>query len=256
MNGAVALVTGAGRGIGRAVAEALAREGFAIALNNITEDGDLKTTIGALREQGARVISVPFDVADIATHEPALDRIEAELGPITHLVNNAGVGAMTRGDPLAVAPESWDRCMAVNARAVFFLCQAVSKRMISRPAPEDVFRAIVVITSANAEAVAVNRAEYCASKSAAAMVAKSFAVRLGAEGIGVYDLRPGVIATDMTASVMDEYLERIASGLTLEPRIGLPEDVAKAVVTLSTGGLPYANGAAIAIDGGLLTPRF
>ncbi len=256
MTGAVALVTGAGRGIGRATAEALAAEGFAVVLNDAAEDADLADAVAALREAGARVVAAPFDVADLAAHGPALDRIEAALGPLTHLVNNAGVGAMARGDPLDVTPASWDRCMAVNARAVFFLTQAVARRMTARPAPDGVFRAIVTVTSANAGAAAVTRAEYCASKAAAAMVAQCFAVRLGAEGVAVYDVRPGVIATDMTAPVMDAYAARIAAGLTLEPRAGTPGDVARAIATLATGRLPYATGARIAIDGGLLAPRF
>ncbi|WP_308916592.1 3-ketoacyl-ACP reductase [Jannaschia sp. LMIT008] len=247
----VALVTGAGRGIGRACAEALAAKGFAVALNGLTL-ADVAEACTAVAALGARAMPLPFDVADLSAHDPALDDLEATLGPLTVLVNNAGVGVASRGDPLDVGEASWDRCLTVNAKAVFFLTQAAARRMIGRTGP----RCIVTVTSANATAVAVPRSEYCASKAAAAMATQAWAARLGPEGIPVYDVRPGLIATDMTAPVIADYEDRARDGLTLIPRVGRPGEVGAIVATLATGGLPYTTGQVIHADGGMLVPRF
>lgn len=253
MSAGVALVTGAGRGIGRGCAEALAARGFAVAVNGLAE-ADVADTVAAVEQAGAAALALPFDVTDLDAHDGALDRAEAALGPLTTLVNNAGVGVSARGDPLDVSPESWDRCMAVNARALFFLTQRVAARLIA--APRDGFRSVVSITSANASAVAVPRAEYCASKAAAAMATQAWAARLGPEGVHVYDVRPGLIETDMTAPVIEGYRRRAAEGLTLIPRVGTSAEVGGIVATLASGGLPYTTGQVIAADGGMLVPRF
>ena len=250
-----ALVTGSSRGIGLAAAEALAREGFSIAVNGPADDDELKAAVARIAAIGVPVMAAPFDVADIGGHDAQLARIEAELGPLTTLVNNAGVGVLKRGDLLDVAEESWDRCLTVNAKAMFFLSQAFARRLVSRQRP-DLFHAIVNVTSSNAVAVAVQRSEYCASKAAAAMVSKALAVRLGGEGIAVYDVQPGLIATDMTAPVIESYRERAQEGLTLFPRIGQPEDVGAIVAALATGKLPYTTGQVVSADAGMLVPRF
>ena len=254
MRGGVALVTGSSRGIGLAAARALAGEGFAVALNGPADDDELRAARASLVGEGARVVRAPFDVSDLASHEPALDRIEDALGPIACLVNNAGIGVMKRGDPLDVSPESFDRCMGVNARGLFFLTQAVARRMVAREA--EGHRSIVCVTSANAEAVAVPRSEYCASKAAAGMIAKCFAARLGAEGVAVYDVRPGLIATDMTAPVIEDYRRRAADGLTLIPRVGEADEVGAIIAALASGRLPYTTGQVVHADGGMLVPRF
>lgn len=252
----VALVTGASRGIGRAIALALAGEGLAIAINDVRDSEALRTTERDIAALGVPVHVGLFDVAEVAAHAPALSRIEASLGPLTTLVNNAGVPVLQRGDPLEVSEASWDRCHAVNARAVFFLSQAFAKQLLARERDPKRFHAIVNVTSANAQAVAVQRAEYCASKAAAAMVSQAFAVRLGEAGIAVYDVRPGLIETDMTAPVIDDYARRAADGLTLFPRIGVPDEIGRIVATLATGGLPYTTGQVVHADAGLLVPRF
>jgi len=252
----VALVTGSGRGIGLAAARALAIEGFAIAINDTEDSDELARALGTLCAEGFQVASVPFDVTDLASHGAALARTEDLLGPLTTLVNNAGVGVMRRGDPLDVSAESWDRCVAVNARAMFFLIQAFSRRLLARERNGSLFHAVVNVTSANAVAVAVPRAEYCASKAAAAMVSKVWAARLGAEDIAVYDVQPGLIDTAMTASVIDSYRRRAVEGLTLLPRVGQPGDVGNVIASLASGRLPYTTGQAISVDAGMLVPRF
>lgn len=256
MTGQVALVTGSSRGIGLGAALALARRGFAVAVNGPTQDAELAAAVEQVAEVGGQVVAAPFDVTDLPAHGAALDRIEAALGPLTTLVNNAGVGVMQRGDPLEVSPASWDRCLDVNTRAMFFLTQAFAKRLLARDRDARLFHSIVNVTSSNAEAVAVPRAEYCASKAAAAMVSKTWAVRLGPENVAVYDVRPGLIATEMTAPVIDQYEARARDGLTLFPRIGQPEDMGQIIATLASGGLPYTTGQVIFGDGGLLVPRY
>jgi len=251
-----ALVTGSSRGIGLATAEALAREGFAIAVNGPAADEELSRAVDRIAALGGAVVAAPFDVADIAGHDAALARIEAALGPLTTLVNNAGVGVLSRGDLLDVTEASWDRCLAVNGKAVFFLSQAFARRLLARDRDAGLFHSIVNVTSANAQAVAVQRAEYCASKAAAAMVSKVLAVRLGADNIAVYDVQPGLIETDMTAPVIEMYRKRAAEGLTLFPRVGQPQDVGAIIASLASGRLPYTTGQAISADAGMLVPRF
>jgi len=252
----VALITGSSRGIGLAAAKALAAEGFAVALNGPFDDAELHGAVAEIRDAGGTAVKVPFDVSDLKAHDQALSQIEDTHGPLTTLVNNAGVGVLNRGDPLDVSEESWDRCLAINAKAAFFLTQAFAKRLLSRDRPAETFHSIVNVTSSNAVAVAEQRAEYTASKAAAAMMSKTWAVRLGREGIAVYDVQPGLIATDMTAPVIEQYEARAKDGLTLFPRVGQPEDVGAIIASLAAGKLPYTTGQTISADGGLLVSRF
>ena len=256
MNRQVALVTGSSRGIGLAAAHALGREGFAVAVNGPADEAELADAVTSLEEAGVTAMALPLDVCDLDAHSEALARIEDTLGPLTTLVNNAGVGVMSRGDPLDVTPESWDRCHAVNARAVFFLTQAFARRLLGRDRDPGLFHSIVNVTSSNAVAVAVPRSEYCASKAAAAMVSKAWAARLGAEEIAVYDVQPGLIATEMTASVIGAYEQRAKDGLTLLPRVGTPEEIGTIIATLASGRLPYTTGQTVSADAGMLLPRF
>jgi 3-oxoacyl-[acyl-carrier protein] reductase len=251
----VALVTGSSRGIGLATAEALAQAGFSIVVNGPVEDDDLRSAVARIKALGVPVMAAVFDVTDLAGHDGHLARIEAALGPITTLVNNAGVSVMSRGDLLDVTEASWDRCLTVNTKAMFFLSQTFARRVLTRKRGA-AFHSIINVTSANAVAVAVQRAEYCVSKAAAAMVSKALAVRLGPEGIAVYDVQPGLIATEMTAPVIEGYRRRAAEGLTLLPRVGTPEEMAAIITTLARGGMPYTTGQVISGDGGLLVPRF
>ncbi|MEP0520417.1 MAG: 3-ketoacyl-ACP reductase [Hyphomicrobiales bacterium] len=256
MSKQVALVTGSSRGIGLSTAMELASKGFSVAINGPSDDAELAAAVTAVGESGMPVAKVACDIADIANHEKVLADIEAELGLLTTLVNNAGVGVLSRGDLLDVTEESYDRCLSVNTKAMFFLTQAFSKRLLTRSRDADLFYSIVNVTSANAEAVAVQRGEYCASKAAAGMISKTFAVRLGEENIAVYDVRPGLIATEMTAPVIAQYEQRAKDGLTLFPKVGKPEDVGKIISTLASGDLPYTTGQTIFADAGMLVSRF
>lgn len=248
-------MTGGRRGIGRAIALGLARAGFDVAVNAEVDAPDLHATVAEIGGLGRRAVAVVADVADPSAHDAMLDAAAA-LGPLTVLVNNAGAGVLSRGDPLDVTQESFDRCMAVNARGPFFLTQAFGKRLAGRAPGPGPRPCVIAVTSANAVAVATNRAEYAVSKAAASMATQCFAVRFGALGVDVFEIRPGVIATDMTAPALDAYARRIAEGLTVEPRIGQAEDVARVAVAMATGAMAYCTGQAVAVDGGLLIPRF
>ena len=256
MSGQVALVTGSSRGIGLAASMALAEAGSGVALNGRSDSEVLRKAAERIRATGGRVAVVPFDVANIGCHEKCLDQAERELGPLTTLVNNAGVSVLRRADPLEATPESWDRCLAVNARATFFLKPAFAKRIPERNREPSLFHSIVNVTSSNAVAVAVSRAEYCASKAAAAMISKVFAALLGGENISVNDVQPGLMETDMTAPMIDDYKQRTTEGLTLIPRVGRADEVGRAVASLAAGLLPCTTGQTISADGGMLVPRF
>jgi len=255
----VALVTGARRGIGRATALALARAGFDVAANDLEAGDGLAATVRAVESEGARACAVPGDIAAIDGHAALLDAVTSGLGRLDCLVNNAGVSVLSRGDLLDVSPESYDRCLAVNTRGTFFLTQAFARRLVAAPPPDDgIPRSIVTITSVNAEAASINRGEYCISKAALSMSSRLFALRLAevGAGIGVWEVRPGFIETEMSAPSKARYDDYISRGMTAIRRWGRPEDVAQVIVTLASGGLPYAVGEAIHVDGGLTIAKF
>jgi NAD(P)-dependent dehydrogenase (short-subunit alcohol dehydrogenase family) len=248
------LVTGARRGIGKAIALAFARANYDVAVADIVNDAELKAVAQNIMAMGLKAVAVQADIADVASHARILDEAEAALGPLTTLVNNAGVSVLSRGDLLDVSLESYDRCMDVNARGTFFLTQAFAKRL--RNTMTECHRSIVTVTSANATAVSIARGEYCMSKTAASMMSRLFASRLSDEDIGVYEIQPGFIDTEMTAPSKAKYDALIEGGLTVIKRFGSPEEVARIAVTLGSGLLPYTTGQAIQADGGLLTVRY
>ncbi|HWX48340.1 MAG TPA: 3-ketoacyl-ACP reductase [Roseomonas sp.] len=244
----LALVTGGRRGIGRAACVALARKGFDILAADIAEDG-AEETAAAVREAGGGFRFRALDVAKLEDHAGFLDEAWAG-GGIECLVNNAGVGALRRGDLLDASPESWDRAFGVNARGNFFLTQAVARRMIEVDSPAAA-RSIIFVSSANATLASPDRGEYCASKAAVSMMARVFALRLAEHGIAVHEVRPGVIRTDLTAPVAEAYTRRIAEGLSPIRRWGEAEDVGRAIALLASGELSFTTGDALHIDGGL-----
>ncbi len=245
----VALVTGAGRGIGRAIACALARDGFAVAANDIQDGDELGQTISLIRDGGGEAIPLAADIAAIDQHRDLVDRVWSAFGGLDCLVNNAGISVAKRGDLLDVTPESFDRLLTVNLRGPFFLSQEVARRMIERPSGH--FRSIVTISSANAEMASIDRGEYCIAKTGLAMMTQLFALRLGAHGIGAYEIRPGVIETAMTAVARERYNARYAQGFTPINRWGQPDDVGRAAAMLASGALGFSTGEAIHVDGGL-----
>jgi len=247
----VALVTGAGRGIGRGIALALAERGWTVVINYRGNAEAAHETAHAVEAAGGRALPVQADVALTADRERLLAETLAAFGRIDLLVNNAGMGPRQRMDLLEVAAASYDEVMAVNLEGPFFLTQATAKAMITLlkartiPAPK-----IVNIGSISAYTASVNRAEYCISKAGMAMMTALFADRLATEGINVYEIRPGIIETDLTSVAKAKYDVLIAGGLTPIRRWGQPEDIAAAVVAIAEGYLPFSTGEVINVDGG------
>jgi NAD(P)-dependent dehydrogenase (short-subunit alcohol dehydrogenase family) len=252
-----AIVTGASRGIGRATALALAEEGFDIAAVAFGDTDRFEALVADVTRLGRRCEAFDCDIGDTAAHAPLLDRIARAFGEVHCLVNNAGVSVLRRGDLLDVDAESYDRCFNVNTRGTFFLTQAVARRMAAAAAPEGTtYRSIVFVTSSNAVAATVERGEYCMSKIASHMAARLYALRLAKLGIGVYEVQPGLILTEMTAPSKEKYDALIEKGMTATPRWGLPEDVARVIRTMAAGLLPYTVAQEVRVDGGLLISRF
>jgi NAD(P)-dependent dehydrogenase (short-subunit alcohol dehydrogenase family) len=248
----LALITGGHTGIGLGIARELCNAGFAVALVAESPIG-LDTVQSALSELGADAHYYQHDIRTVNDTSRLLDQIETDQGTIHSLVSNAGVSALIRGDMLDMKTDSYDFVMDVNLKGGFFLCQDVARRMINRT--DEHYRSIIFITSVNAEMVSKERAEYCISKAGAAMMAKLYADRLGPEGIGVFDLRPGIIDTRMTAIAKEKYDKKISEGLVPAGRWGQPQDVGSVVVPLVQGKMAYASGTVISIDGGLSLHR-
>lgn len=254
MSDKVALVTGSSRGIGRAIALKLAREGYALVVNGATDSANLASVKAAIEESGRPCAAIAGDVGDLEVQARLIEAAQ-ELGELACLVNNAGVSVLSRGDLLEVGAESYDRCQHVNARGVFFLTQAAARVMAAASRP-DHHRSIVVISSINAIAATITRGEYCISKAAASMLTRLFALRLAELGVGVYEIQPGLIKTDMTAPAQEKYDQMIGEGKLPIPRWGQPEDVARLTAAMARGDMAYAVGQAIQLDGGLSVTRF
>ena len=246
----VAIVTGAGRGIGRAIALRLA-ESFDLALTDVEPEGDAAAEV--LRARGAEALFVQGDLADLGTHAPMLDQVLERFGRLDCLVNNAGIASPVRGDLLELTPDNYDRVLAVNLRGTLFFTQGVALRMLAR-GPEGA-RSIITVSSINAEMAAVERGDYAISKTGLAMLTRLFALRLADAGIGVFEVRPGIIRTDMTAKVSARYDQVIAQGGVPMRRWGEPDDVAGVVAALAGDAFNFATGSVIEVAGGLAIPR-
>ena len=250
----VALVTGGRRGIGLAVAEGLAVDGFDVAITGTSAEDDVsRAALAQLTAHGVRAVYVAGRVDDVGDHARVLDRVEAELGPIDVLVSNAGIAPPKRLDLMETTPENFDAVLGVNLRGAFFLAQAVAKRMLAAGSRQG--RALIFVTSCSAEMVSLNRVEYCVSKAGLAMAVEGFAARLAADGIAVFEVRPGIIRTDMTAGVASKYDALIDAGLVPSRRWGEGADVAAAVRALARPDIAYATGTVIKVDGGLTIAR-
>jgi NAD(P)-dependent dehydrogenase (short-subunit alcohol dehydrogenase family) len=250
----IALVTGGNRGIGAGIVVALARRGFDVAIADLAETEDTARTRTQAGKHGARTAFVAADIADLAQHPRIVEAAWALGGRLDTLVNNAGVSSAKRGDLLEVTPESFDRVLGINLRGTFFLTQAVARRMLAE-APGQAHRSIVTISSANSVIASPERGDYCLSKAAVSMMTRIFALRLAQAGIMSYEVRPGVIRTDMTKVAAARYDKLIAEGLTPIARWGEPEDVGRAVAVLASGELPFVTGDAVHVDGGMHIAR-
>jgi NAD(P)-dependent dehydrogenase (short-subunit alcohol dehydrogenase family) len=251
-----ALVTGGTRGIGLGVARALAREGWNLALCGLRPAAEVASTVDELRRGGIDVSYEPADLAVRADRERLVRAAHAAHGAINALVNNAGRAPRERADLLDAAEGSFEELIRTNLQGPYFLTQAIAREQISRRRADAGFSAaIVFITSVSAELASINRGEYCVSKAGLSMAARLFAVRLASAGIPVYEVRPGIIETDMTIAVKAVYDQRIADGLIPEARWGRPEDVGRLVAALLRGDAPYATGSIVNVDGGLSLPR-
>jgi NAD(P)-dependent dehydrogenase (short-subunit alcohol dehydrogenase family) len=244
----LAVVTGGRRGIGAGIALELATRGFDIAITDRDESG-VNEVIQAVQAQGARAAFFQSDLSEVERHANVVQQIANWAGPIACLVNNAGVPASSRGDMLDITPEAFDRVLNVNLRGTFFFTQAVARHMLATQVAHA--RSIVTVSSVSVQMASIERAEYCLSKSGLGMLTHLLALRLAAQQIAVFEVRPGIIQTPMTGPVSAAYDERIANGLVPMGRWGYPADVAKAVAALADGQLGFATGSVLHVDGGL-----
>jgi NAD(P)-dependent dehydrogenase (short-subunit alcohol dehydrogenase family) len=252
----VALVTGGTRGIGLGIAHALAGKRFDLVLNGVREESAVGSVVEELRSRGGDVRYVRADVGSGEGRERLVRAVREGPGRLHVLVNNAGVAPKVRADLLEANEESFDRLMRINLKGPYFLTQALARWMVEQKQADDRYDGCIInVTSVSARVASPSRGEYCVSKAGLAMASQLWAVRLADLGIPVYEVRPGIIDTDMTAGVREKYDALIGAGLVLEGRWGTPEDVGRAVAALATGEMPYATGAVLVLDGGLTLPR-
>ena len=256
----IALVTGGSRGIGFGIAEKLAAEKWDVVINGVRPEEAVAEPLAQLRAHGIRVGYARGDVGSVEGRAAILAATRAfaggASGAINLLVNNAGVAPKVRADLLETSEESYDFVVDTNLKGVFFLTQAMARDMVAARKADPAFAgAIINITSISATVISINRGEYCIAKAGLSMLTQLFAVRLGGEGIPVYEVRPGVIKTDMTSGVTEKYDKLIAGGLCVQPRWGFPDDVGRSVAALARGDFPFSTGQVIMVDGGLTLPR-
>lgn len=260
-NRRVALVTGSSRGIGRAIAIELARIGCNVMINYVSNEAaaeEARVEAQAAGGESARIVKCRADISEPGEHGQLLAAVRGEFGRLDLLVNNAGIAPEKRVDLLEATQESFDRLIKLNLKGPYFLSQAVARWMIEQKASgqvPDYSAAIINITSVSAYAASPERGDYCVSKAGLAMMTKLFALRLAGEGINVYEVRPGVIATDMTSGVKEKYDRLIEEGLTPISRWGTPEDVGRAVAAIAAGAFPFSTGEVINVDGGFHVRR-
>lgn len=252
-----ALITGGTRGIGHGIALQLADHGFDLALNGIRATEEVSSALESLKAKGSNVFYIQGDIANTVDRERILAQTKANFNQLNVLVNNAGMAPRERRDVLETTEESFDEVISVNLKGTYFLTQQAATWMIEQKKTDPAFQACIInVSSISATLASVNRGEYCISKAGIAMITKLFAVRLGEFGIPVYEVRPGIISTDMTAGVKEKYDKLLLEdGLAIEKRWGTPEDVGKVVAALATGIIPYSTGQVIMTDGGLTIPR-
>lgn len=251
-----ALVTGGARGIGFGIAAKLAKEGFNLVIADIQDKENVSENMAQLEATGVSVLYCRCDISNSESRAVMLAEIKEKCGGLNVLVNNAGVAPAVRADILEATEESYERVMKINLQGPYFLTQSVANWMIEqKQADPDQDFCIINISSISATVASVGRGEYCISKAGISMATKLFAARLGEFNIPVYEIRPGIIQTDMTSGVKDKYDKLIAEGLLVQSRWGLPEDIAKGAAMMARGDIGYSTGQVLMIDGGLSVER-
>jgi 3-oxoacyl-[acyl-carrier protein] reductase len=249
----VAIVTGGRRGIGLGIAKALAKGGFDIAITGIGEADQVGSVLDDISALGAKAIFLKADLSDLLGHQATVDAVQVQLGPIACLVNNAGMASVVRGDFLDLAPENFDTIVATNLRGTVFFTQAVVKAMLADGSGAK--RSVINITSVSATMSSPERLDYCMSKAGLAAFSQGLALRLADTGIAVFEVRPGIIRSDMTAGVSGKYDALIDGGLVPMKRWGEPDDIGNIVAALASGSFGFATGSVISADGGLSIGR-
>lgn len=257
MSKKTALITGAGRGIGLGIAQKLAEEGMNIVVMDIHEEAVVADAIRSLEAAGAEVLYCRADVASADSRAAMLEKIRETFGRLDVLVNNAGVAPSVRADLLDASEESYERVMKINLQGPYFLTQAVANWMVEQKKADETFSGCIInISSMSAVVASPSRGEYCVSKAGMSMMTQLFAVRLGEVNIPVYEIRPGIIKTDMTAVVTEKYDRLIFDeGILLQSRWGLPADIANAAAMMARGDIAYSTGQVINVDGGFTVQR-
>jgi NAD(P)-dependent dehydrogenase (short-subunit alcohol dehydrogenase family) len=251
-----ALITGAARGIGFAIAKHLAQEGYDIAVFDVLLESDANQNMDILKSIGVKAIYIRGDVSKKEDRENAVSEIKNKFGYLNVLVNNAGVAPKVRADILEATEESFERLIKINLQGPYFLTQLVAKWMIEQKNSNETWKGCIInISSISANTASTARGEYCISKAGVTMATRLWAVRLAEYDIPVYEIRPGIIMTDMTSAVKEKYDKLIENGILLQKRWGLPEDVAKCAAMMARGDIAYSTGQIINVDGGFTVLR-
>jgi len=246
------LITGGSRGIGKGIALAFLKAGYAVAINGVRPESEVQNTLKELEQVGGPVIYCQGNIGLTEDRVKMVQCITSNFGELNVLINNAGIAPPERNDILEATERSYDLVLNTNLKGSYFLTQAFANLMIKQKQNDPNSAATIInVSSVSATIPSVNRGEYCLSKAGVAMATKLWAVRLAEYEIPVYEIQPGIIKTDMTAGVVEKYDQLIKEGLTLEKRWGTPEDIGTAALALATGSIPYATGQVIQIDGGL-----
>jgi NAD(P)-dependent dehydrogenase (short-subunit alcohol dehydrogenase family) len=247
------LVTGASRGLGRGIAQACARAGYHVVIHYSTNEAAAAQTVSLCKSQAVRpnqqFIPLGGDIAVAADRAAIFHRTLETFGHLDALVNNAGVAPAVRADLTETSEQSFDRLVSVNLKGPHFLSQLAARHWLANPSQGRPYK-LIFITSISADTASVNRGEYCVAKAGLAMSAQLWSSRLAAHGVQVFELRPGIMETDMTAGVKGKYDELIAGGLVPQMRWGMPQDVGLAVEAILKDYFPFSTGAVIPIDGG------
>jgi len=256
LNKKIALITGGSRGIGFGIAQQFARDGFDLAINGTRSAHDVADALNKLKSLGGDVIYCRGNIASSSDRDHIIQQVKEHFKALHVLVNNAGIAPKERKDILDATEESFEEVISINLKGPYFLTQKVANWMIEQKKSDSAFKGCIInISSISATVASVNRGEYCISKAGISMATQLFAVRLGEFNLPVYEVRPGIIGTDMTAGVKEKYDKLIGEGLCVQNRWGTPEDVGKAAVSLARGDFMYSTGQVIMVDGGLTISR-